>query len=187
MKFYALTPSRLTKKIAVFSLMIAGSLCAQAMLPTPEPEMSNPSNAQNAAVMQQGQSANKLISKTVAALVSIDAKGQPALKPIDGNTHLTKGNVIEYHSYFTNNSSDRLRKMDITMSIPEQLKLVGKVSPENAYATVDGQSYNIMPLRAVINGQMQDVPLEFYKNLRWTIEGLGPNETAVVKYRAVVR
>lgn len=200
MKILATTPSKLAAKLAtntaIASLMLAGSLSAQAMLPTPEPEMNNPSNAQNAAVMQQGQTnqlqgqmnqSQKLITKTVAALVSVDAQGQPALKPIDANTRLQKGNVIEYHSYITNNSSDRMRKMDITVSIPDEVKLVGKVSPDTASASVDGQNFSRMPLRGQIAGEMKEVPLEYYKHLRWTIEGLGQDETAVVRYRAVVR
>ncbi|SJM38070.1 hypothetical protein A1019T_02058 [Psychrobacter pasteurii] len=189
MKFYASTPAKLASKAAIASLMLAGSLSAQAMLPTPAPEMSNPSNAQNAAAMQQGQTnqAGKVTTKTVAALVSVDAQGQPGLKPIDANTRLKKGNVIEYHSYFTNSSQDRMRNMVVTMSIPEEVRLVGKPSPENVYASVDGQNFSHFPLRGRIDGQMQDVPLELYKHLRWNIEGLGKNETAVVKYRAVVR
>ena len=193
MKFSASTSSKLVAKFAsataVASVMLAGSLSAQAMLPTPEPEMSNPSNAQNAAVMQQGQTnqANKKTTKTVAALISVDAQGQPVLKPIDATTRLKKGNVIEYHSYFTNNSSDRMRNMTVTMSIPDEVKLVGKVSPDTASASVDGTNFNRMPLRGRINGEMQDVPLDMYKQLRWNIESFGANETAVVKYRAVVR
>ena len=193
MKIFATTASKSATKLAsstaIASLMLAGSLSAQAMLPTPEPEMSNPSNAQNAAVMQQGQTnqSEKLVTKTVAALVSVDAQGQPALKPIDANTRLQKGNVIEYHSYITNNSSDRMRKMDVTMSIPDEVKLVGKVSPDTASASVDGQNFSRMPLRGQVAGEMKEVPLEYYKHLRWTIEGLGQDETAVVKYRAVVR
>ena len=152
MKFNASTPTKLASKLvsktAITSLMLAGSLSAQAMLPTPAPEMSNPSNAQNAAAMQQGQTnqAGKVTTKTVAALVSVDAQGQPALKPIDANTRLKKGNVIEYHSYFTNSSQDRMRNMVVTMSIPDEVKLVGKLSPEqNAYASVDGQNFSHVP------------------------------------------
>jgi hypothetical protein len=80
-----------------------------------------------------------------------------------------------------------MRKMDVTMTIPEEVKLVGQVSPDTASASIDGTNFSHMPLRGSINGQMQDVPLEYYKNLRWTIEGLGINETAVVKYRAIVK
>ncbi|AWT49949.1 hypothetical protein DLE54_10825 [Psychrobacter sp. YP14] len=190
MKFYASTSSKLVTKLAgsmaIGSMLLAGSVSAQAMLPTPEPEMSSPSNQANAAAMQATQ-ANQVVSKTVAALVSVDAQGQPTLKPIDANTRLQKGNVIEYHSYFTNTGKDRMRKMDVTMTIPEEVKLVGQVSPDTASASIDGTNFSHMPLRGSINGQMQDVPLEYYKNLRWTIEGLGINETAVVKYRAIVK
>lgn len=193
MRITASTPSKLVTKLAgstaIASLMLAGSLSAQAMLPTPDPEMNSAQNAQNATAVQPAQSnqASQVTSKTVAALVSVDAQGQPALKAIDANTKLQKGNVIEYHSYFTNNSSDRMRKMEVTLSIPEGVQLVGKVSPESASGSVDGKNFSRMPLRARIDGQMKDVPLEYYKSLRWTIEGLGVGETAVVKYRTVVR
>lgn len=202
MKSYASFPllTKLTSGAAFASAMLVASMSAQAMLPTPEPEMNNPSNLANAAAMNQSQvqgqnqmnagrvnRANQVETKTVAALVSVDAQGQPALKPIDANTRLQKGNVIEYHTYVTNHSPDRMRKMTVTMSIPAQVKLAGEVAPDTASASVDGTNYSRMPLRGRINGQLQDVPLEYYKHLRWTIEGLGIDETAVMKYRAVVR
>lgn len=191
MKSYASFPllSKLTHHMVLASAMLVGSVSAQAMLPTPEPEMNNPSTLASAAVANQAQrsTTNQVETKTVAALVSVDAQGQRALKPIDANTRLQKGNVIEYHTYVTNHSPDRMRKMTVTTSIPAEVKLVGEVAPDTASASVDGSNFSRMPLRGRINGQLQDVPLEYYKHLRWTIEGLGIEETAVMKYRAVVR
>lgn len=181
--------SKMARGVALASAMLVGSISAHAMLPTPEPEMANPSNQANATALSQTQAAPAAMveTKTVAALVSVDAQGQPALKPIDANTRIQKGNVIEYHSYFTNKSADRMRKMDVTLSIPDEVKLLGDVGPDTASASIDGNSFSRMPLRGRINGELKDVPLEYYKHLRWSIEGLGINETAVVKYRALVR
>ncbi|WP_019673982.1 hypothetical protein [Psychrobacter lutiphocae] len=171
-------------KAVATSCLLAASLSVQAMLPTPETEQVATGIAQ---AQQQQAQAPTVVTKTVAALISVDAQGQPVLKPIDANTRLQKGNVIEYHGYFTNNSSDRMRKMEVTMSIPDEVRLVGEVFPNTASASLDGREYNHMPLRGRVDGQLQDLPLDYYKSLRWTIEGLGINETAVVKYRAVVR
>lgn len=179
--------SKLFSAVVVASAMLAGSMSAHAMLPTPEPELNNPSNPANAQAVQSATPEAQVETKTVAALVSVDAQGQKVLKPIDSNTRLQKGNVIEYHSYFTNNSSDRMRKMDVYMSIPDEVKLLGEVAPDTASASIDGNNFNRMPLRGRINGELKDIPLEYYKHLRWTIEGLGIGETAVVKYRALVR
>lgn len=203
MKHYTPSSSKLLSKlsgsVAMISILLLGNVSAQAILPTPEPEMTNPSNLTNAIAVNQGQlngspvnegqvnTANALNTKTVAALVSVDPQGQNVLKPIDTNTRLQKGNVIEYRTYITNNSTDRMRKMDISMSIPNEVKLLGDIEPKTASASVDGTNFSHMPLRGRINGQLKEVPLEYYKHLRWTIEGLGINETAVVKYRAVVR
>ncbi|PNK60575.1 hypothetical protein [Psychrobacter sp. FDAARGOS_221] len=195
MKSNMLNFSKRISGLAVSSAMclLATSISAHAMLPTPETEqvaagVAQAQNAQAQNVQAQNTQAQKVVvSKTVAALVSVDAEGNPVLQPIDANTRLQKGNVIEYHGYFTNNSDDRMRKMDVTMSIPDEVKLVGEVFPKSASASLDGREYNHMPLRGRIDGQLQDLPLEYYKNLRWTIEGLEAHETAVVKYRAVVR
>ena len=40
------------------------------------------------------------------------------------NTRLQSGNVLEYQGYFTNTNTDRVRKMTVTMSIPEQVELL---------------------------------------------------------------
>lgn len=184
--------SKVASKLTGRALMVLAcgvSMSAQAILPTPEPELDNPTSASNAQMVEDGtrSEAANVSTKTVAALVSTDAQGNPTLMPIDSSTRLRQGNVIEYHTYITNTSADRMRSMTVTMSIPDQVKLLGDISPKNAFASIDGNTFSRTPLRTRINGQVQDLPLEYYKHLRWTLEGLGINETAVVKYRTVVR
>lgn len=165
---------------------------ASAMLPTPESELNNPSTAETAAIAQQNTraatgSAAAVTSKITAALVSVDANGQETLAPVNANTRLQSGNVLEYHAYFTNTNKDRVRKMTVTVGIPEQVELLRVVSPEFPLGSVDGNTFARMPLQGVIDGTRQEIPLKFYKGVRWDIEGLGLNETTVVKYRAKVK
>lgn len=174
---FATVATKLFGGTVLASVLLTGA--ANAMLPTPEPALEESAG--------QEESTNVIQTKTVAALVSVDANGQPALTPIDENTRLQKGNVIEYQSYFTNTGKDRLRSMTVSMSIPDEVQLMGDVNPSIAFGSVDGQNFSRMPLHGTINGVMQEVPLEYYKGLRWTIEGLGVNETAVVKYRTLVK
>ncbi|WP_230655753.1 hypothetical protein [Psychrobacter sp. I-STPA10] len=185
-----------TVSATFLSLVTLGS--ASAMLPTPEPELDAPTNSQNAAVVQQAttmqtadpqavQSNAAVATKLMAFLVAMDDNGQQALVPVTASTQLQKGNVIEYQGHFTNTSTDRQRKMTVTMSIPKEVSLIGSISPEFPLASVDGQIFAPVPLRGRIGGQLQEVPMEYYRALRWDIEGLGLGETAVVKYQAVVR
>lgn len=170
---------------------------ASAMLPTPEAELSNPSTLETAAIASEhtgtsnsaSNASNEqgIISKITASLLSVDANGQEKLIPVDANTRLQSGNVIEYHGYFTNTNNDRVRKMTVSMTIPEQVELLRVVTPEYPFASVDGSTFSYMPLQTMVNGQRQEVPLSYYRALRWNVEGLGLNETLVVKYRARVK
>lgn len=169
--------------------VIAGTLIgaavtqASAMLPTPEPALDNPAAVQAAS----NSSAQAVATKVTASLLSVDANGQEKLVPVTANTRLQSGNVIEYQGYFTNTNPDRVRKMTVTMSIPDQVELMGDVSPDFAFASADSSTFARMPLRGQVNGQAQEIPLQYYQALRWDLEGVGLNDTVMVKYRARVK
>lgn len=176
----------------MLSFAMMGS--ASAMLPTPEPELDAPTSSQNAAVIQQGsttqapaQNNGAVAAKVLAFLVAAGDDGKQTLVPITETTQLQKGNVIEYQGHFTNTSADNQRRMTVTMSIPEEVKLLGGIDPEFPSATVDGSAFGPVPLRGRVGNEIQEVPFDYYRGLRWDIEGLGLGETAVVKYQAVVR
>ncbi len=126
-------------------------------------------------------------SKITASLISVDANGQEVLVPVNANTRLQSGNVLEYQGYFTNTNADRVRKMTVTMSIPEQVELLRAVSPDFPYGSADGNTFARMPLRGKVDNQLQEIPLKYYKAVRWDLEGVGLNDTVVVKYRARVK
>ncbi len=155
---------------------------ASAMLPVPEPTID--SIIEQAGMNSNAQAVN---SKITASLISVDATGRELLVPVDSNTRLQAGNVLEYQGLFTNTNADRVRKMTVSMSIPQQVELIGNVSPEFALASVDGTNFAGTPLRGEINGQAQEIPMQYYQALRWDVEGVGLNDTVMVKYRARVK
>lgn len=152
---------------------------ASAMLPTPEQAVDS-----SVAVQSNAQAVN---SKITASLISVDANGQEILVPVTANTRLQSGNVLEYQGFFTNTNADRVRKMTVTMSIPEQVELLRAVSPDFPYGSADGNTFARMPLRGKVDNQLQEIPLKFYKAVRWDLEGVGLNDTVAVKYRARVK
>ena len=149
---------------------------ASAMLPTPEQAVDSSAAVQTNATKSSNSSAQAVNSKITASLISVDA-----------NTRLQSGNVLEYQGYFTNTNADRVRKMTVTMSIPEQVELLRTVSPEFPYGSADGNTFARMPLRGKVDNQLQEIPLKYYKAVRWDLEGVGLNDTVVVKYRARVK
>ena len=163
---------------------------ASAMLPTPEPALDNsPSALQSSAFNTNSSNSNAqaVNTKITASLISVDANGNEALVPVTADTRLQSGNILEYQGFFTNTNADRVRKMTVTMSILEQVELLGGVMPDFPYGSVDGNSFARMPLKGNINGQSQEIPLGYYKAVRWDIEGVGLNDTVMVQYRAKVK
>jgi len=160
---------------------------ASAMLPTPEQAVDSSMAVQANTTNSNASSAQAVNSKITASLVSVDANGQEILVPVNTNTRLQSGNVLEYQGYFTNTNADRVRKMTVTMSIPEQVELLNTVSPEFPYGSVDGNNFARMPLRTKVDNQLQDVAPKYYKAVRWDLEGVGLNDTVAVKYRARVK
>lgn len=184
--FAAWTGHRLFHVVAGTLVGVMAVTQASAMLPTPEPALDN-SMAMQSAANNNMPSAQAVNSKITASLVSVDASGQETLVPVTANTRLQSGNVLEYQGFFTNTNNDRVRKMTVTMSIPEQVELLGGVAPDFPFGSVDGAKFARMPLRGKVDGQTQEIPLKYYQAVRWDLEGVGLNDTIMVKYRARVK
>lgn len=160
---------------------------ASAMLPTPEQTVDASAAVQMSTSNAGNSSAQAVTSKITASLVSVDANGEEVLVPVNANTRLQSGNVLEYQGYFTNTNADRVRKMTVTMTIPEQVELLRTVAPDFPYGSVDGNTFARMPLRTRVDNQLVDVDLKHYKAVRWDLQGVGLNDTVAVKYRARVK
>lgn len=127
------------------------------------------------------------IDSVVNAFIVQNIGGQETLIPVNVGTTVKSGDILEYQGLFTNNSGERVRRMDLTLSIANGLEFIGEVSPKNVQASLDNSRFVRMPIRANIGGQIQEVPLSQYKALKWTVEEIGLGATAVVKYRARVK
>ena len=121
-----------------------------------------------------------------AYLVQSTGAGE-TLVPVNVGTPVKSGDVLEYRGLFTNQGADRVRTMDVTLSIDDKLELIGGISPEIALASNDGSRFVRMPIRVRVGGELRELPLAQYRGLRWTVEDLGIGATAVVKYRAKVK
>ncbi|WP_297287359.1 hypothetical protein [Moraxella sp.] len=165
---------------ALLATLAMTAASAQAMLPTPE-------NPQPTETVEQQVAAPKIDTKLNAFVVRKDETGAEKLELLTFGDSVAKGEIVEYHGLFTNQDTNRVRSMNATLNIPEGVELVGEVSPAIVKASIDGNRFVHMPIRATLNGQTQELPLSYYKALRWTIEDLGIGATAVVKYRAQVK
>lgn len=130
-----------------------------------------------------------LTNRVLVSVVGRDASGQEALSPITPQTQLTRGNVLEYRGYITNQGSERVRNMKVTFDIPANMELINQadLEPARAYGSVDGVNFQYMPLKMNVGGVLQDVPMSQYRAVQWEIPGLGLNEVAMVKYRLRVK
>ncbi|MFT5120013.1 MAG: hypothetical protein ACI9ST_000824 [Psychrobacter glaciei] len=189
--FSAFSGHRLFHVIAGTLVGVMAVTQASAMLPTPEQAVDNLATMQSSTNQASTRSGNSSVqavnTKITASLISVDANGQEVLVPVSANTRLQAGNVLEYQGYFTNTNADRVRKMTVTMSIPEQVELLRAVSPDFPYGSTDGDTFARMPLRGKVDNQLQEIPFKYYKAVRWDIEGVGLNDTVAVKYRARVK
>ncbi|MGK8251723.1 hypothetical protein [Moraxella lacunata] len=153
------------------------------------PAQQVPTQTQNLAQTQtpQRQGSSVGIQSVVNAFIVQNINGQETLTPINAGTPVKSGDILEYQGLFTNNSSERVRSMDVTLSIADGLELVGGIHPRFPHATIDGSRFVRSPIRANVGGQVQELPLSNYKALRWTLEDIGLGGTSVVKYRAKVK
>ncbi len=148
-----------------------------------------PAQTQGSAVSQASvltDSQHQVAQAIYAYLVRTDANGQEQLVPINTSTPISRGDVVEYHGYFTNKTSDRIRSMSAMMTIPQGAELIS-MTPTDASASLDGVKFSRAPLRTLVNGQPQNVPLSRYKAIRWNIDDVGLNGTAVTKIRAKIK
>ena len=176
------------QKLSVLALMTAllgASATATAVLPTValEPVDNNQAAPISAPVAGQVQ------TRILASVVGHDPQGQEVLSPVNAQTRLASGNVVEYRGYLTNNSPDRIRNMKVTMNIPANMELVSTsdVEPTRAFGSMDGANFQYMPLKTNMNGVLQNLPMAYYKAIQWDVPGLGLNEVAMVKYRLKVK
>lgn len=162
----------------LIATMATAALSAHAMLPTPSDAQAQQANAH---------AVPNIDTKMNAFLVNTDASGHETLRSLTTADTVVRGDVVEYQGLYTNHDTNRVRSMTVTVDIPEGVELIGAISPSVGKASIDGNHFVNMPIRTKVNAEIQELPLSYYKALRWTVEDLGVGGTASVKYRVRVK
>lgn len=96
--------------------------------------------------------------------------------------HIAPGDVIEYHTTYTNTTAQPVNDINAMVSLPANVRLVSLNSPLPTLATTGGNSYQT--IQQVGNTV---VVQENYSGLKWNLVNLNPNAAQTVVIRAQVQ
>lgn len=96
--------------------------------------------------------------------------------------HIAPGDVIEYHTTYTNTTAQPVNDINAMVSLPSGVQLVSLNSPLPTFATTGGDSYQT--IQQVGNTV---VVQENYSGLKWNLVNLNPNAAQTVVIRAKVQ
>lgn len=96
--------------------------------------------------------------------------------------HIAPGDVIEYHTIYTNTTAQPVNDINAMVSLPSGVQLVSLNSPIPTLATMGGNNYQT--IQQVGNTV---VVQENYSGLKWNLVNLSPNATQTVVIRAKVQ
>ncbi|TXD97626.1 hypothetical protein ES754_01155 [Psychrobacter frigidicola] len=121
-------------------------------------------------------------------IVSAQTKVMKILKNSTGQefavpaNHVVSGDVIEYHTTYTNTSAQPIHQLNATVSLPNGVNLVSLNSPLPTLATTGGGRYQTIQ-------QMGNnvVIQEAYSGLQWNLVNLAANTPQTVIIRAKVQ
>lgn len=121
-------------------------------------------------------------------VVNAQTKVMKILKNKDGRevavpaNHIAPGDVIEYHTTYTNTTAQPVTDINAMVSLPNGVQLVSLNSPLPTLATMGGDSYQT--IQQVGNTV---VVKENYSGLKWNLVDLSPNAAQTVVIRAKVQ
>lgn len=121
-------------------------------------------------------------------IVNAQTKIMKILKNSDGRevavpaNHIAPGDIIEYHTVYTNTTSQPVNDINAIVSLPNGVKLVSLNSQLPTLATTGGDSYQT--IQQVGNTM---VVQENYSALKWNLVNLSPNAAQTVVIRAKVQ
>ncbi|WP_201632076.1 hypothetical protein [Psychrobacter immobilis] len=143
--------------------------------------------------------ANQIVSTSLDALqltptfstpdvVNAQTKVMKILKNKDGRemavpaNHIAPGDVIEYHTTYTNTTAQPVNDINAMVSLPNGVQLVSLNSPLPTLATTGGDSY-----QAIQQVGNTVVITENYSGLKWNLVDLPANAPQTVVIRAKVQ
>jgi len=125
-------------------------------------------------------------AKLAAMKITKGADGKESATPA---TNAKPGEVLEYRTTYTNNGKDRVTKVEATLPVPAGLEyLPGTASPAGALASLDGKTYQQIPLKRKVkqaDGKIveQEVPPGEYRSLRWNLGEMNAGQASLVSAR----
>lgn len=121
-------------------------------------------------------------------VVNANTKVMKILKNADGReiavpaNHITSGDVIEYHTTYTNTTAQPVNDINAMISLPSGVQLVSLNSPLPTFATTDGNSYKtIQQIGNTVAIQKN------YSDLKWNLANLNANSGQTVVIRVKVQ
>lgn len=121
-------------------------------------------------------------------VVNAQTKVMKILKNSDGRevavpaNHIAPGDVIEYHTVYTNTTAQPVTDINAMVSLPSGIRMVSLNSPLPTLATTGGDSYQT--IQQVGNTV---IIKENYSGLKWNLVNLNPNAAQTVVIRAKVQ
>tara|TARA_R100000935_G_scaffold42819_1_gene64799 strand:- start:182 stop:1063 length:882 start_codon:yes stop_codon:yes gene_type:complete len=121
-------------------------------------------------------------------VVNAQTKVMKILKNSDGRevavpaNHIAPGDVIEYHTVYTNTTAQPVTDINAMVSLPSGVRMVSLNSPLPTLATTGGDSYQT--IQQVGNTV---IVKENYSGLKWNLVNLSPNAAQTVVIRAKVQ
>ncbi|WP_182406699.1 hypothetical protein [Psychrobacter sp. GP33] len=121
-------------------------------------------------------------------VVAANTKVMKILKNREGRefavpaNHIAPGDIIEYHTVYTNTTARPVSDINATVTLPNGIKLLSLNSTLPTLATVGGNNYQTI-------GQvgMSTVIQQPYSGLKWNLVDLGANAAQTVVIRATVQ
>lgn len=96
--------------------------------------------------------------------------------------HISPGDIIEYHTVYTNTTTRPVSDIAATVTLPNGVKLISLNSAIPTLATMGGNSY-----QTIGQAGTSTVIQQPYSGLKWNLVDLGANATQTVVLRAIVQ
>ena len=129
------------------------------------------------------------------ANVVVDLKGQKVVKGADGKekfesaSEAKPGEVIEYKAVYRNNGKRKVTDVLAVVPVPMGTEYIsGSAKPAQVTASLNGKEYAPVPLKRKVTlpsgkEELQAVPYEEYRFLRWDLKTLSPGQSVPVSIR----
>lgn len=96
--------------------------------------------------------------------------------------HISPGDIIEYHTVYTNTTTRPVSDIAATVTLPNGVKLISLNSALPTLATMGGNSY-----QTIGQAGTSTIIQQPYSGLKWNLVDLGANATQTVVLRAIVQ